>query len=604
MTLSHVTFPSSMAAQAQVSATPQAPAPLPQFAWDSLYAVIRDTLWPPISADGGPEEGESARGEPPALLDRIKTLTPDDGWLAHSGKKSDSDAMDVDDTDGEGEGDDPNDGEDVDGGPPGIRYISLKAYPTLAFEKLAQEVDWRGDKATFVIRHEYGLFMEHAMSRLSSPPDDSYRARFFVTGQPGIGKCFGCYYFLFRLLAMGQSVFFLNAPTTVPWPATVKALRNSWVLVDIDEKTDWTPPEIFNRARCVVWTSSPQESRMKKFLKTYGAEKWYMKAWSSKEIAAVTERLAIDQTKIMGRLATGGPVARSLFGGTPVPTPESIEKDIKAALRGNIFAFVPVDASGEGIQPVHRVFLIQPLVVIDKGSERASLQRTDYSAEFLSAHIAHTTFDLAQDHFEKIQGQLAAALDTSTTRSVAGKLVEAMMHRALTRGIRLPAVFGAGTVAGTLKLIGKAGTFVCDTASADIAKRPLYLRPESPNFAAVDAILATDNKLGLIQASLGDSHRRDFGMMLRIMSRLPRGAQVDVSCLGDVIYCLVGTDPERVHKLVAEASRTLGELKMFDAQKLSKELSMRHTKIAHRRLSTFRVVGYTFHHEHGFKEVS
>jgi hypothetical protein len=26
---------------------------------------------------------------------------------------------------------------------------------------------------------------------------------------------------------------------------------------------------------------------MRKFLKTYGAEKWYMKAWSSKEIAAV-----------------------------------------------------------------------------------------------------------------------------------------------------------------------------------------------------------------------------------------------------------------------------------------------------------------------------
>jgi hypothetical protein len=103
---------------------------------------------------------------------------------------------------------------------------------------------------------------------------------------------------------LGQSVFFLNGPATVyyfssdgvqqtdltlrPWPATVKALRNSWVLVDIDEKTDWTPPEIFNRARCVVWTSSAQESRMKKFLKTYGAEKWYMKAWSSKEIAAVT----------------------------------------------------------------------------------------------------------------------------------------------------------------------------------------------------------------------------------------------------------------------------------------------------------------------------
>jgi hypothetical protein len=98
--------------------------------------------------------------------------------------------MDVDDPDGdgEGEGEDPDDGEEVDEGPARIRYINLKAHPALAFHELGLEVDQRGDKATFVVRHEYGLFMEHAMSRLSNPPDDSYRARFFVTGQPGIGK--------------------------------------------------------------------------------------------------------------------------------------------------------------------------------------------------------------------------------------------------------------------------------------------------------------------------------------------------------------------------------------------------------------------------------
>jgi hypothetical protein len=300
----------------------------------------------------------------------------------------------------------------------------------------------------------------------------------------------------------------------------------------------------------------------------------------------------------------GGPVARSLFGGVPVPSPQSIEADIKNALRGNIFAFTPMDTSGEGTQPVHRVFLIQPLVLIDERSGRACLQRTDYSAEFLSAYMAHRTLDLAQDHLERVQEQLAAALNISTTRSVAGKLVEGMMHRGLARGMQLPAVFGAGTVAGTLELIGKAGSFICETTTIDIAKeRPLYLRPESLNFAAVDAILVTHDKLGLIQASLGDSHRRDFGMMLRIISRLPRGAQVDVSSLGEVIYCLVGTVPERVQKLVAEASGTLAELKTFDAEKLSKELRMRHTKIAHTRLSTFRVVGYTFDHKQGFTEV-
>ncbi|KAJ7797321.1 hypothetical protein B0H14DRAFT_59651 [Mycena olivaceomarginata] len=210
-------------------------------------------------------------------------------------------------------------------------------------------------------------------------------AVFFVTGQPGIGKCFGCYYFLFRLLALGQPVFFVNSPATVYYfssdgvqitdetprnqPATVNALRASWVLIDMDDKSDWLPPQIFNRARCVIWTSSPRGSRMKGFVKRFGAEMWYMKAWSSKEIAAVTERLAIDRAKLLKRLDTGGPVARSLWGGVPVPSPQTIDVTIKNALSGNIFAFMPMDASGEG------VFLIQPLVVIDE-SGKACLQRT------------------------------------------------------------------------------------------------------------------------------------------------------------------------------------------------------------------------------------
>ncbi|KAJ7348972.1 hypothetical protein DFH08DRAFT_132869 [Mycena albidolilacea] len=290
-----------MAAQAKVSATLPGPATLPQFAWDHLYESPRVTLWP---ADGGPVE-ESARGEALAskLCNCIESLTPDDGWLIPNSQKSHSDTMDVDDSDSEGEGEDPNEGEDVDKGPVRIRYINLDAHPVLTIDDLVREVHQHGDKTTFIIRHEYELFMEHAMSRVSNPPDDSYRARFFVTGQPGIGKSFGCLYFLFRLLALGQSVFFLNAPTKVyyfsgdgvqrsdqtleTWPATLKALQNSWVLIDVDDKSEWAP-KIFNHARCVVWTSSPRESRSKEFLKRFGAETWYMKAWSSKEIAAVT----------------------------------------------------------------------------------------------------------------------------------------------------------------------------------------------------------------------------------------------------------------------------------------------------------------------------
>ncbi|KAF7343292.1 hypothetical protein MVEN_01761300 [Mycena venus] len=577
---------------APLGAAPQGPTTLPHFTWDEHYERLRVSLWP---AGGGPVEGNSARGEPPALLAIMEALTPDDGWLTPSIENSGSDDMDVDGSDSESEGDDPNDGEGVDEGPTEICYINLAAHPILAINILGRQLDKHPTKATFAVRNEYQVFMDYALSRVINP-DDSYQARFFVTG-----KSFGCHYFLFRLLAMGQPVFFAISPTTVYYfsgdgvqksmgelqqsDETIDAFRGSWVLIDIDEKNAYSPPPIFDRAR-------------------FGAEPWYMKAWSTKEIAAVAERLALDRTTLKDRLDAGGPVAQTLWGGLPIPSPTTTDATITKALTPNIFTFILTGAGGQGGQPVHRVFLIQPLVVIDKETGRPYLQRTDYSAEFLSPYVAYRLSELAKDHLENLQEHLACALNMPATRSVAGKLFEGIMYRALTRGKPLPVVFGPGSVAGTLKLIGKAQNFVCETKTTNMAKvRPLYLRPESFNFTAVDAILVTHQKLGLIQASLGYSHRRDFGMMLRIMSRLRGGAQVNVSPLKEVIYCIVGTVPEQVQTLVDEASKTLAVLQTFDSQKLSEELGMQHTKIAHKRFSTFRVVGYTFDYKRGFTEL-
>ncbi|KAJ7130616.1 hypothetical protein C8R44DRAFT_872401 [Mycena epipterygia] len=515
--------------------------------------------------------------------------------------------MDLDDQDDDdnGEGEDLNDSEDLDEGSNTIRYINPHTHQALAILQLEVQAELRDEKATLVVRHEYSLFMQHAISRLNKPRVDELPTRFFVTGQPGIGKCsFFSLHWVFSCIAVGRQELLLllfsvlsalygtisilpNSRAAVyyfssdgvqkhsgmvgpePWPQTVNAIQKSWVLIDIDDKAEWSCPEIFRQARCVVWTSSSRESRMKHFIKTFGAEKWYMKAWSSKEIAAVTERFDIDHGTILERLDTGGPVARSLFGEwVPELSPEALQDDIKRALSANIFTF----------KPVHRVFLIQPLVVIDKHTGRARLQRTDCSAQFVSAYIAQKTLDLAQDQLEELQGQLAAALNISTTRSVAGKVVEGLMHRALSRGMKLPDIFGAGsTVARTLELIGKAGSFVCETTTTDIGKqRPLYLRPQSLNFGPVDAIL------GFFQTSLGDSHSKNYGIILRLVSRLARGAQ-------------------RVRKLVVEAKRTLDRLQTLDAQKLSEELSIRRSQIAHTRISKLRVVGYVFDVEQGFK---
>lgn len=92
--------------------------------------------------------------------------------------------------DGEGEGEDPDD-EDVDEGPARIRYINLKPirpWPSTSSDWRSIDVATRLRSLSGTSTTEYDLFMEHAMARLSNPPDDSYRARFFVTGQPGIDK--------------------------------------------------------------------------------------------------------------------------------------------------------------------------------------------------------------------------------------------------------------------------------------------------------------------------------------------------------------------------------------------------------------------------------
>ncbi|KAJ7235726.1 hypothetical protein B0H12DRAFT_135199 [Mycena haematopus] len=367
-------------------------------------------------------------------------------------------------------------------------------------------------------------------------PPSKTRRPVSVTGQSGIGMTVGCCYFLFRLLALGQPVFFLksrtqtlyfssdgvqtNISTTGPSEddPTMLAIEKAWVLIDINDEAEWSCPEVFATARCVIWTSSPREPRMKEFVKRFGAERWYMKTWSSKEIAAVAERFEMDRGRILRRMHTGGPVVRSLFPvAAPGVTTETLRRDIHSALGTNIFKFNGI----AGINPVDCVLRIEPLVVIE-ASGRAHLQRTDCSTEFMSTLIEQITLDLLQNtsRFDMLQKQLAATFDIATTRTLAGKVVEALMYRSFERGIELPGIFSPNrTVGQTIALIGNVENLFPETAPTDLAaQRPLYLRPKSPNFPVVGAVVVTDNSLGFIQTSLCDGYS-NYGLFFRILVR-------------------------------------------------------------------------------------
>ncbi|KAJ6599925.1 hypothetical protein DFH09DRAFT_1355938 [Mycena vulgaris] len=568
------------------------PAPLPDFEYVETYEGARRWIWP--------DTPSSAITEPAPLTKIIRTVTQDDRWLTTMG-------VGGDDPMGE-----PADADDVGDGLAEVRYIDLAGHPNLLeFNQLRMQETFHRAKATFIVRDEYKRFIQHALSLSLFDGLHPPLFRFLVTGQPGIGKSwtgksFGAHYFLLYLLGSGKPVFWVqedgtyyfnahgvqrlrNLNSVSDFPDVHRALQESWVLIDADQ--EWMPSKKYAISPFVIWTSSPRDARWKYFSKAFSpSDRWFMKPWSTKEIAAAADRLGCTHNDVIARMVWCGPVARHLFLGEP-PTVQQPGSDIDEALLGNPFA-----------QPAHRVFLVAPAVVKDNSGRR--LVREDFFAEFLIPAVAAKTFELAENRMGQLQQFLSRAFDVPSTWGVAGRLVEGLMHRSLSRGIQLPAVFGGSAVAATRELLGEADVFVPKGVST--AERPLYLRPLLPSFAAVDAMVATSpNQLGLLQTFLADTHSKDFGTMLNIIARLPNGSGVEVTALDDVVYCLVGSSAPRVQRLVRAASATLNTLQKLaehDKKKFCDEVGVP-TDVARARIRMFRVVGLTFDHQTGFRDV-
>ncbi|KAJ7199458.1 hypothetical protein GGX14DRAFT_662032 [Mycena pura] len=557
------------------------PSPLPGSEHDATFEAARQLIWPDT-----PWSSEIT--EPARLTQIIYTYTePDKQWLTING---DGDVPMSEPADADVPIGEPADAGDVSDILAEVRYIDLSRHSELLeFKRLGAEVTIHEEKATFIVREEYKEFIKHALSHRSL-------FRCFVTGQPGIGKSSRCSGFRAhgsrRQAGLSGRIFphvpprlgkRLVDPKTVPTSFDFqRALRNSWVLIDVDQ--DPMPNTTYNLSPYVIWTSSPRDLRWRYFRKHFWpCERWFMKPWSAKEIMAAADRLGIDHDDVTARMTWCGPVARFLFQGAPL-TAQDVSNDIGRALSGNPFA-VEAQPGTEGAQPVHAVFLIVPAIVKDDGGHR--LVRQNFYTEFLTPAVAEMTFALAENRMEQLQLHLSRAFDISSTRGVAGKLVEGLMHRSLSRGMRLPDIFGGGSVAATLELLASP------------------VPPPTVAFAAVDAMVAlSDGRLVLLQTSLADTHSRDFGTMLRIIARLPNGAGVHV---GDgVFYCLVGSTDFRVRNLAHTAANTLTWLQGLSEdspKKFSDEVGVA-TEVARQRIRHFQVVGLTFDHQIGFNNIA
>ncbi|KAJ7068765.1 hypothetical protein C8F01DRAFT_622162 [Mycena amicta] len=493
--------------------------------------------------------------------------------------------------------------DDLDGPPPApqtrtrIRYLDLAAQTEFAVHpvKLARGLD------KMVIRDEYVDFMDRAAKF------QGQGKRYFLTGQPGIGKSVGAGYFLFRLLASGQSVFFIpdtddgvfyfseagvdyvKSDLSIMDHLDVKeALSRSWIIIDANRGPEnFLPLPWIEEGSLVVWTSSPNAWRLHQFHKQYRGNPWYMKPWSLEEVGALTMLANQDPAVVWARLKRHGPVARSLFYSQDTDDEDEariweaniVDGEINAVLASS---FPSPDKASD------HIFLIQPQETLDAAGQLV-IHRMLSSVNLLSNPIASRTVELMQQHFERFWQHITFAFDTSYTCFVAGKLVESLLHRLLIeRKIDLPIAFGGGKVAEQLELIGKADNFFLETHTQDRRDyRPLYLRPQSPNcnFAAVDAILITDANLYLFQTSLPDRHSHDYNRTLARLATL----KIEVDSLS-LFYCIVAKGEDRVKKLMGKATEAL-KLLQRDPKKVGKLRNL--CAIDVERLMRLKVVGCT-----------
>ncbi|KAJ7607531.1 hypothetical protein FB45DRAFT_1011289 [Roridomyces roridus] len=556
------------------------PPPLSEFKRTESFEPARKLLWPDVPP--------SEITEPARLTQIIDTCTPDDSWLTSA------------------VGDILNHPEDFGNT---VRYIHVGHH-----EALRSVIRHLAEKGIFIIRQEYRECMEHAL--LMSTTKE--RFQFFFTGQSGIGITMGARYFLLYLLALGKPVFWVKdnwvyyfdrhgvqSLSQVSWMDGYQdvndALRAAWVIIDTYLPNS-RPNEIFSLCPFVIWAASPVESDWWYFCKRFSPDQqWFMKPWSTKEIAAYTELAEVPRSRVLTKMEWCGPVPRWLFRDNGFRDARDVESRIVHTLSGKHF--------GDEINS-ENVFLIRPAVVHDDATGSLILQRDLYTTEFLTPAVAELTIQRAtrwMNHGQHLRQSVSSAFRASYTHDLAGKLVEGVIHCALSDGVALPEALDGGVLAATIEFRGTVDNFVLIDNSKvpePAATRPLYLRPAGvASLPAIDAIFLTSpTQLVLFHTSLSETlHNWDFGTMLRIVARLPKlGAGIGLESIEDVVCCVVGIpeDSYRVKNLVRQARRSL--IKLQGLGLVGKGVPM---DTSSERLRKFRVIGFLFEPAEGFVEV-
>jgi len=268
--------------------------------------------------------------------------------------------------------------------------------------------------------------------------DESYN-RYFITGNPGIGKTYFGRLMLVELLKKGNTVLIDCKDLTLyinPQGETFEINSNEYKKFAQGENTwciiDGREPQISHdfSAGKFIMVSSPKKEIIKDFVKASKCNSMYMPTWEEDEVLDCCKVLRIDKTLVMEKFKLCGGIARWIFDSalSLAGTELMLENAIKSI---NTDILYHQGQAFSGHEYTHK------LVHIHTNTKQRDkfLPYTTSTCFFASKYVADKCLEkLQQDHKKELFDFINNAQDITQLGGLRGTLFEMIAHTIIRQG--------------------------------------------------------------------------------------------------------------------------------------------------------------------------
>ncbi|KAN0073583.1 hypothetical protein V8E55_012190 [Tylopilus felleus] len=409
----------------------------------------------------------------------------------------------------------------------GVEYINLTEHH-LAFEIL---LGWAvRDQVKILVREEYRT----ALHELET--NNTYHYGAYITGQPGIGKTLFLAYVLVAHLGQKRTVAWQD-PTGAPFymlfrdTATFYSLTDAtplydygplWALSDSNAGVQ-SPPSIFYGTTGVrtIQTTSPKESRWKKWSKQGGAECYVMDIWSGKEITDLAMLLNLDVQRMTTLVEKWGGVPRILMkflrrGLTDAEIESSYKGPAWKAVQKCREVLTAIAANSFRDDAPSQFYFCRPYNDAETG-----MQRTRFGPSVPTRTLRRLLGEALQmqDNFLKLDFFLALR-QIASTRQAAGYIYENWFHTYFSAGKPIECHWlEDSNGVSSLSLTGR--ELIEGHWGAVKVGVPPYYWVAPMNFPGIDGALILPEVIYGFQVTISTSHRSPEGGMKKLREHLP-----------------------------------------------------------------------------------